>query len=80
MFETRLLAQRIVFIREKYAISVLPSQGDALEGWWPESVGQLIGNRSLANRSGPGQRARRRLVEQLFSSSAIERYALPSKP
>ena len=74
VFETRLLAQRIVFIRGEQAIGDLLSQGDALEGWWPESVRQLLGNRSLANRSGPGHRARRRVVGQLFSSSALERY------
>ena len=74
VFETRLLAQRIVFIRGEKAIGDLLSQGDALEGWWPESVRQLLGNRSLANRSGPGHRARRRVVGQLFSSSALERY------
>ena len=74
VFETRLLAQRIVFIRGEHAIGDLLSQGDALEGWWPESVRQLLGNRSLANRSGPGHRARRRVVGQLFSSSALERY------
>ena len=74
VFETRLLAQPIVFIRGEQAIGDLLSQGDALEGWWPESVKQLLGNRSLANRSGPGHRARRRVVGQLFSSSALERY------
>ena len=68
VFETRLLAQRIVFIRGEHAIGDLLSQGDALEGWWPESVRQLLGNRSLANRSGPAHRARRRVVGQLFSS------------
>ena len=45
VFETRLLAQRIVFIRGEHAIGDLLSQGDALEGWWPESVRQLLGNR-----------------------------------
>ena len=74
VFETRLLAQRIVFIRGEKAIGDLLRQGDSLEGWWPESVRQLLGNRSLANRSGPGHRARRRVVGQLFSSSALERY------
>ena len=74
VFETRLLAQRIVFIRGEKAIGDLLSQGDSLEGWWPESVRQLLGNRSLANRSGPSHRARRRVVGQLFSSSALERY------
>ena len=74
VFETRLLAQRIVFIRGEQAIGDLLNQGDALEGWWPESVRQLLGSRSLANRSGPGHKARRRVVGQLFSSAALERY------
>ena len=74
VFETRLLAQRIVFIRGEQAISDLFSQSDALEGWWPESVRQLLGSRSLANRSGPDHKARRRVVGQLFSSAALERY------
>ena len=74
MFETRLLARRIVFIRGEQAIGDLLSQGDALQGWWPESVRQLLGSRSLANRSGPGHKTRRRVVGQLFSSAALERY------
>ena len=74
VFETRLLAQRIVFIQGERAISDLLKQGGALEGWWPESVRQLLGDRSLANRSGPAHKARRRVVGQLFSSSALRRY------
>ena len=74
VFETRLLAQRIVFIRGEQAIGDLLSQSVALQGWWPESVRQLLGSRSLANRSGPGHKARRRVVGQLFSSAALERY------
>jgi len=74
VFETRLLAQRIVFIRGEQAIADLFRQSDALEGWWPESVRQLLGSRSLANRSGPDHKARRRVVGQLFSSAALERY------
>ena len=74
VFETKLLAQRIVFIRGERAINDLLKQGDALEGWWPESVRQLLGSRSLANRSGEGHKARRRVVGQLFSSAALSRY------
>ena len=74
VFETRLLPQRIVFIRGEQAIADLFRQSDALEGWWPESVRQLLGSRSLANRSGPDHKARRRVVGQLFSSAALERY------
>ena len=74
VFETKLLAQRMVFIRGEKAIGDLLGQGDALEGWWPESVRQLLGSRSLANRSGPGHKARRRVVGQLFSSAALARY------
>ena len=74
VFETRLLAQRIVFIQGERAISDLLKQGAALEGWWPDSVRQLLGSRSLANRSGPAHKARRRVVGQLFSSGALCRY------
>ena len=74
VFETKLLAQAIVFIRGERAISDLLNQGEALEGWWPESVRQLLGSRSLANRNGPGHKARRRVVGQLFSSAALARY------
>ena len=63
VFETKLLAQRMVFIRGERAIGDLFGQSDSLEGWWPESVRQLLGSQSLANRSGPGHKARRRVVE-----------------
>ena len=74
VFATKLLAQRIVFIRGERAITELLNQGDSLEGWWPESVKQLLGSRSLANRNGPGHKARRRVVGQLFSGAALVRY------
>lgn len=74
VFETKLLAQSIVFIRGDQAIRDLFNQSDALEGWWPESVKKLLGRRSLANRSGPAHKARRRVVGQLFSSAALSRY------
>ncbi len=74
VFETKLLAQRVVFIRGERAITDLLGQGDALEGWWPESVRQLLGSQSLANRSGSGHKARRRVVGQLFSSAALAHY------
>ena len=74
VFATKLLAQRIVFIRGERAITELLNQGDALEGWWPESVKKLLGSRSLVNRSGPAHRARRRVVGQLFSNAALSRY------
>jgi len=75
VFATKLLAQPIVFIRGERAISDLFSQSEALEGWWPESVKQLLGSRSLANRNGAGHKARRRVVGQLFSSAALARYS-----
>ena len=74
VFETRLLNQRMVFIRGDQPIAELFAQEDALEGWWPESVRQLLGSRSLANRSGDGHKARRRVVGQLFSAAALSRY------
>ena len=74
VFETRLLAQSIVFIRGERAISDLLKQEDCLQGWWPESVRQLLGSRSLANRNGADHKARRRVVGRLFSSAALGRY------
>jgi cytochrome P450 len=74
VFETKLLAQRMVFIRGERAISDLLGQSDALEGWWPDSVRQLLGSKSLANRNGNDHKARRRVVGQLFSSAALVRY------
>ena len=74
LFATKLLAQPVVFIRGERAINDLFSQSESLEGWWPESVKQLLGSRSLANRSGAGHKARRRVVGQLFSSAALAGY------
>jgi len=75
VFETKLLGQQLVFIRGQRAISDLFSQSDGTEGWWPESVRQLLGSRSLANRNGADHRARRRVVGQLFSAAALRRYS-----
>ena len=74
IFETSLIGQRLVFIRGDEAISDLLAQGDAVEGWWPESVRQLLGSQSLANRNGAEHKARRRVVGQLFSTAALKRY------
>ena len=75
VFETSLLGQPMVFIRGGEAIADLLAAGDGVEGWWPESVKQLLGSRSLANRNGPAHRARRRVVGQLFSAAALRRYS-----
>ena len=75
VYATRLLGQPLVFIRGGRAISDLLSQSDATVGWWPESVRQLLGTRSLANRNGSDHRARRRVVGQLFSAAALRRYS-----
>ena len=74
VFETRLIGQQLVFIRGGEAIGDLLAQPEATEGWWPESVRQLLGSRSLANRNGADHRARRRAVGQLFSVAALKRY------
>jgi len=74
VFATKLVGQPLVFIRGERAISDLLSQPEATEGWWPESVRQLLGSRSLANRNGADHRARRRVVGQLFSAAALRRY------
>jgi cytochrome P450 len=73
--ETRLLGQPLVFIRGGTAIQQLLAQPEASEGWWPASVKQLLGSRSLANRNGADHRARRRVVGQLFSAAALRRYS-----
>ena len=74
VFATKLVGQPLVFIRGERAITDLLSQPEATEGWWPESVRQLLGSRSLANRNGADHRARRRVVGQLFSAAALRRY------
>lgn len=75
VFETRLLGQRMVFIRGDQAIQDLLARSDAVEGWWPDSVRQLLGMRSLANRNGADHKARRRVVGQLFSKAALHDYS-----
>jgi len=75
VYETSLLGQRTVFIRGERAITDLFNQADAVEGWWPESVKKLLGSLSLANRNGAGHKARRRVVGQLFTSTALNRYS-----
>lgn len=75
VFETSLLGQRMVFIRGAEAIGDLLAHGESVEGWWPESVRQLLGSKSLANRNGTSHKARRRVVGQLFSAAALRRYS-----
>ncbi|MCT4363282.1 MAG: cytochrome P450 [Synechococcaceae cyanobacterium MAG-AL1] len=75
VYGTTLLGQRTVFIRGEKAISDLFAGGDALEGWWPDSVRKLLGPLSLANRNGADHKARRRVVGQLFAASALKRYS-----
>ena len=75
VLETKLLGQQLVFIRGERAMTDLLGSNDATEGWWPESVRQLLGSRSLANRNGADHRARRRVVGQLFSAAALRRYS-----
>ena len=52
VYETSLLGQRTVFIRGGQAIGDLFAQGDAVVGWWPDGVRELLGPLSLANRNG----------------------------
>ncbi len=75
VFETSILGQQMVFIQGEKAIGDLLSQSEVIEVWWPESVRQLLGSYSLANRNGVAHKARRRIVAQLFSSSALQRYS-----
>jgi cytochrome P450 len=75
VYETSLLGQRTVFIRGGQAIGDLFAQAEAVQGWWPDSVRQLLGPLSLANRNGADHKARRRVVGQLFASAALRRYS-----
>ena len=75
VFETKLIGQRLVFVRGDQAIEDLFQQSDAVQGWWPSSVRMLLGSRSLANRNGPAHKARRRVVGQLFATAALRRYS-----
>ncbi len=75
VFETSMLGQRMVFIQGSKAIADLLSNTESTEGWWPESVQQLLGSHSLANRNGEAHKARRRVIAQLFSSSALQLYS-----
>ncbi len=75
VFETSMLGQSMVFIQGDKAIADLLSEPKAVEGWWPASVQQLLGSHSLANRNGAPHKARRRVIAQLFSSSALQRYS-----
>jgi hypothetical protein len=75
VFETSMFGQPMVFIQGAQAISDLLSQSDVIEGWWPESVRQLLGSYSLANRNGTSHKARRRVISQLFSTAALQSYS-----
>ncbi len=75
VFETSMLGQPMVFIQGDKAIADLLSQPEAIEVWWPKSVRQLLGSHSLANRNGAAHKARRRVIAQLFSSSALQLYS-----
>jgi len=66
VFNRVLLGQPMVFIRGAAAIDDLLTAGDGVEGWWPESVSQLLGSRSLANRNGAAHKARRRGWDSCF--------------
>ncbi|WP_320667870.1 cytochrome P450 [Prochlorococcus sp. MIT 1307] len=75
IFETSMLGQPMVFIQGEKAICDLLSCPDSIEGWWPVSVQKLLGSHSLANRNGASHKARRRVVAQLFSPPALQRYS-----
>ena len=75
VFETVLAFQPQVFARGAGAVAELMTQTEALEGWWPPSVSELLGPYSLANRNGEAHLARRRAVGRLFSPQALRGYA-----
>ena len=70
VFETRLIGQRLVFIRGEQAITDLFNQADAVEGWWPQSVRELLGSRSLANRNGPSTKH----ADVLLGNCSLQRH------
>lgn len=74
VFETVIAGQPQVFARGAGAVAELQTQAEALEGWWPSSVSQLLGPYSLANRNGEAHLARRRAVGRLFSAQALKSY------
>ena len=74
VFETKLLAQRMVFIRGERAIGDLLGQGDALRAGGPRACGNCWAANRWPTATGPGHKARRRVVGQLFSSAALARY------
>ena len=57
VYETSLLGQRTVFNRGGQAIGDLFAQGDAVQGWWPGSVRELLGPLSRAKRNGADHKA-----------------------
>ena len=67
--KTSLVGQQTIFIRGGQAIHDLFAQG-----WRPDSVRELLGPLSLANRNGADHKARRRVVGQLFAPAALKRY------
>ena len=75
VFETVLAFQPQVFVRGAGPVAELMTQTQALEGWWPASVSELLGPYSLANRNGEAHLARRRAVGRLFSAQALKGYA-----
>lgn len=77
VYETRLLGQPLLFIRGGTAIQELLAQPEASEGWWPASVKQLLGSRSLANRNDADHRARRRVVG-LLNQARLQLVPSPS--
>jgi cytochrome P450 len=74
VFETVLAGQPQIFVKGAEAAGELLAQSEALEGWWPSTVRQLLGELSLSSRNGEAHLARRRAVGQLFTAAALRTY------
>ena len=74
VFETVLVGQPQIFVKGAEAAGELLAQSEALEGWWPSTVRQLLGELSLSSRNGEAHLARRRAVGQLFTAAALRTY------
>ena len=74
VFETVLAGQPQIFLKGAEAAGELLAQSEALEGWWPSTVRQLLGELSLSSCNGEAHLARRRAVGQLFTAAALRTY------
>jgi hypothetical protein len=58
VFETVLAGQPQIFVKGAEAAGEMLAQSEALEGWWPSTVRQLLGELSLSSRNGEAHLAK----------------------